>query len=1246
MDDHELESVVRLERRLDVPFVFCAREGCESLIRRTVSAISKHLRKPECRRDEFEIMQVILALQEKGAMEIQPRSNTRWLHEIILSEPIQPFPMLPTAEGSFFGCGDCAHAEKSSKKIRVHYDREHPGRQVNFRRCVVQILKVRGHSRYVQVTGVVAADETRAACQGLSRQPEADAGSNNVVTPVSVNMEPNYWLERMGFAAHFEGYKLDFVAGLVELDGTAQLGSIADHLEKVCFKAARRLAAEAASNDALLMQLNRRTSSDATLQTFNWDIRPETVSKYAKSWHYVIAYVERIYRWDSAEEPPCKLTELQRAAFSNAASLDWAAASEEDRDAVVFDLVWHISNHPLRRSTFESVLVSASAALAVDPRKNCWRTGLSYDSTHFSGIIKVLLFIIYMRAVSAVDDQARNRAVPSWTKMQTEIPRFKDDLDAITQAMDGVVYVGKEKSYSTPVTWTTRAQVIAKSNRMEIARPPMVEWEPEGQLRLIAKGEITSRRTMSKLMLLAMHDASEALSELLLSRPNPGSRGGPLDAPVPELSEVRDERTKLAVGYSFLENASNLDWVSDAAAHLESKIIADAGLRGEWYIKDRVRPAAAKSYETKRKQFLSKLAVAIHVTAGQPSRRTEQRILRWRNSLQGGLRNVVVCRGRVGIRSVWYKRRWTAKHEVAIWRFLPPLVSRLMVIYISTVLPFWRYLRLSAGEEGDLPCFLYAVGPLQPKEGETKLMSEDRLLSNPFKELCRRGLGYPLTIAQYRHVAIAYARRFMHNQSLDTILGLESGGADDESLGAHNGGGRLAEVTDAQAAHSTMIADMVYAVEYDAGEKFNKFLEASLHWHVLFHLYPERLGSNVQGGADVMAQLEERVARLSLLPDLASEASLEVMLYGGEARPRQHQLMLVRAVEEHARVVYVTGDTISESAGSNLPAFVRPGGCTVFILPTRAWQQKAHARLSAQGIKAALWDSRGANPPAPIVMITPNEVRMPEWRRFVLRQQTCRSIDRVVLDGAHEVLLARREWHSELLDIAAEMDAICPRQVFLASILPPTLQDVFLSRLKLGGEGGAPYILRTKTTRDNIRFEYVNASEVASVAEAVREMTRKATREGHHAIIFGDTRETCDVISASLDIPKYYNEMSTVDQQRSLAKWRGEPGVLSATARFTDEIDYGGVSLVVCLGTFSYLELCEQFERTGRDGKLALVVLMARLSELSDEVRTFATSRCKREAISLYLDGKPEPCGFRHNACSSCKYHCDVMGNI
>ncbi|KAI8944821.1 hypothetical protein F4801DRAFT_598887 [Xylaria longipes] len=89
---------------------------------------------------------------------------------------------------------------------------------------------------------------------------------------------------------------------------------------------------------------------------------------------------------------------------------------------------------------------------------------------------------------------------------------FNDDLDALTQMMQGVVYVGKDESHTTSITWVIHAQMIAKEFRNGTQRPPRVEWTVQsGQLKLVADGIVTSVSSVSKLMTTAINEAAELL---------------------------------------------------------------------------------------------------------------------------------------------------------------------------------------------------------------------------------------------------------------------------------------------------------------------------------------------------------------------------------------------------------------------------------------------------------------------------------------------------------------------------------------------------------------------------------------------------------------------------------------------------------------------------------------------------------------------------------------------------------------
>lgn len=63
-------------------------------------------------------------------------------------------------------------------------------------------------------------------------------------------------------------------------------------------------------------------------------------------------------------------------------------------------------------------------------------------------------------------------------------------------------------------------------------------------------------------------------------------------------------------------------------------------------------------------------------------------------------------------------------------------------------------------------------------------------------------------------------------------------GDEDESEYYTAGDEEFADVKHAQAAHSTIVGNIIYAVSNQSAERFNLFFEASLQWHLLFKLEP------------------------------------------------------------------------------------------------------------------------------------------------------------------------------------------------------------------------------------------------------------------------------------------------------------------------------------------------------------------------------------------------------------------------
>ncbi|KAI8944823.1 hypothetical protein F4801DRAFT_169657 [Xylaria longipes] len=213
------------------------------------------------------------------------------------------------------------------------------------------------------------------------------------------------------------------------------------------------------------------------------------------------------------------------------------------------------------------------------------------------------------------------------------------------------------------------------------------------------------------------------------------------------------------------------------------------------------------------------------------------------------------------------------------------------------------------------------------------------------------------------------------------------------------------------------------------------------------------------------------------------------------------------------------------------------------------------------------------------------------------------------------------------------MDQVSPRQIFLTGTLPPTREDEFKSKLRLMNE--PLQIIRNKCTRDNLKYDYINMDPDLQCPELVYDMAEQAKKQGRRAIIFVLSKVECEDLSHKMNIPKYYSGLPQVELTAAIDTWKADKGAIVATTAMAQGVDHDA-SLVLCLRAYDMMTMCQQFGRAGRDGTPASVMLIAPLSSLRDDIKTFATSVCKRSAVSTYLDGVPERCGFHHNLCNGC----------
>ncbi|KAI1818960.1 P-loop containing nucleoside triphosphate hydrolase protein [Xylaria intraflava] len=536
------------------------------------------------------------------------------------------------------------------------------------------------------------------------------------------------------------------------------------------------------------------------------------------------------------------------------------------------------------------------------------------------------------------------------------------------------------------------------------------------------------------------------------------------------------------------------------------------------------------------------------------------------------------------------------------------------------------------GKSGTVSAFLFTRELLGTEVNNL----DDNKITERLTTISSASIGRSINVNTWRHIAIAFGRRYLNGKLIDQIIGAPTtadNGRDEED----DDGQSDAEIMDRQAAHSSTVAQLVYALEHDGGELFTKFHAISMQWHALWdigkHVSPNRplkRGRDETDKDDPQSHIQE--SRLQTLPGLLNNKNLQSMYGRHDIELRDHQTSILKAMCSHSVVVQVAGTGSGKSIAYALPAYVQPDGCTIVIQPLCSLQEDTRRRLSAMGISVSIWGEQHGSS-ASVILVSPEAMKQRDWLDFITRHQSRKLIDRVILDEAQEALLAEGNYRRHLQNIRQDLDLISPRQVYLTGTLPPSLEAEFLS--KLGLDQQATVILRTPTARDNLRYLYMEPHRKVGTIDILEDIKTRLSPQ-QLGIIYSKSREQCNEISLLHKLPIYYSKLNLKEKQSNYAEWTRHGGLIVATTALGLGIDEPRVDIVISLGAFDMISMCQQFGRAGRSGRPGTVILLAPLASLAGKLREYAQAGCKRAVITEFLDGQASPCGFGHNACVAC----------
>ncbi|KAK3046026.1 hypothetical protein LTR09_012463 [Extremus antarcticus] len=455
----------------------------------------------------------------------------------------------------------------------------------------------------------------------------------------------------------------------------------------------------------------------------------------------------------------------------------------------------------------------------------------------------------------------------------------------------------------------------------------------------------------------------------------------------------------------------------------------------------------------------------MHISGGQPARGTE--ILSIRNTTAGGHWNMFIEDGGVVFVTRYHKGFQMSGDVKIIHRYLPREVSELVVWYLWLALPFIQQMEAMLWEKATVSDHMW------PADVDGRKWTTDRM-KEELQEVSKAGLGYPITVAAYREIAIAISRQWMRGATA-----FQSDQDDEnEEWEKENGAGSAA---DEQATHSPHIAGLIYArdsieMSSTTSDRRRQFRAVSTDWHRFLGFESACIKDEKTDLKRKRCPFEddahdERMERRVRLQRMNTYAELQRMMQR-EVSFRSAQAEAMQAVQRgDSPIVAVMPTGAGKSVLFMLPAWTEPGGVTIVVVPLKALQKDMVHRCERLGIRCAVWTGRNQPDSASIVLVTPGEATSEEFGTFVSRIRQTRQLDRIVVDECHVILNNQLGFQKHLQQLG-KLAFAETQMVLLTATLPPTDEDDLFDQMYWSRE--EVRLIQGSTVRANIQYSVID----------------------------------------------------------------------------------------------------------------------------------------------------------------------------
>jgi RecQ family ATP-dependent DNA helicase len=915
-------------------------------------------------------------------------------------------------------------------------------------------------------------------------------------------------------------------------------------------------------------------------------------------------------------------------------------------------------DHPLQDDEYKSAIISGLAVLMIKGEKG-WYDAEDF-TTKYSAVIKLARLMVVQEAYEQREEQIQEYQSHGLTEKEagTMATSYYGLVKQFVGQFMTMAHGGRDP---TPIQWIYQTRSYGFKIRYTTPAAGKIQWIREEVLYPGTRVQMSQLRSMVHGLIGEARD--ELFGELMMV----GGKfeGSDEGRPVPPIDweNTVDQPSETKVGWSFLDDERN-KFTVHKEWWLFERMYHEQTLREQFLDVDgKLKEGAGEAYQRHIVRFLEVLLILIHLCAGQPSRAPEILGLRWKNTDNGGVRNILIENGLVGVVAQYHKGYRSSGNIKIIHRYLPKEVGELLVYYLWLVLPFWEKLQCQMTGEKVCSAFIWGdaekkehrqwTGPRRKREvqrGEGRdarregrrearakrrrvEKREKRTQSSWTSERVRKimqeasarwmGRESTLSISAWRQIAIAISRRFCRTDPFEDDQGKlegEDGWDEDNTAGD--------DPWDLQAGHGTHIAGMIYARELMEGNdtiisRRERFRRISQQWHRFLefastcpadpsHGRTKRKRSSVEDEMD-----EVQVQRWKKLRTVDIQQALEDM-YGAGAQFRGLQKPALEAImRNESPVLVVMGTSVGKTLLFQIPAMSVGSGTTVVITPLVSLQDHMVQRCRTVGISCVKWESQQVSQMrAQIVIVTPESAVSKAFGSFLNDLEGRRELVRIVHDECHTVMDSSPDFRPQMRQLGT-LSTRGVQMVFLTATLPPRMQGEFMRVMKINPR--EVHVFRAPTTRANIAYSVFEHDPDEDETDAVcRLIQGKLAQYPAPAkiIVYGGTIERTTELSRALDCHEYYREVGDREEKEEIMeRWQhGDGRLIVATNAFGLGIDAPDVRVVIHVGAiYQMRNYSQESGRGGRDGQRSEAIVVMAAGKQAALQKKQARARARRQ---------------------------------